>query len=121
MKSVRIAVAGAGLIGLRHIEEIRKGSSAVLASIVDVSPKAAEVAKRYDVKLYASLADLFTDALGDLPRWPPEPACDRRHRRSGPNRPCRDHHMTEIRVATRCVAARRALAKGLFTSAWGVA
>ena len=44
MNSVRIAVAGAGLIGLRHIEEIQKSRVAELASIVDVSPKAAEVA-----------------------------------------------------------------------------
>ncbi len=59
MGRIRIAVAGAGLIGLRHIEEIRKSRSAALASIVDVSPRAAEVARSAGVALHASLADLF--------------------------------------------------------------
>ena len=59
MGKVRIAVAGAGLIGLRHIEEIEKSRSARLASIVDVSPKAGEVAKQSGVPLFGSLAELF--------------------------------------------------------------
>jgi len=59
MRRVRIAVAGAGLIGLRHIEEIAKSGSAELASIVDVSAKAAGVAARAGVPLYGSLAELF--------------------------------------------------------------
>ncbi len=59
MNTIRIAVAGAGAIGLRHIEEIRTSRSARLASIVDVSPKAAEVARKSGVPLYGSLAELF--------------------------------------------------------------
>jgi predicted dehydrogenase len=59
MATVRIAVAGAGLIGLRHIEEIRKSRSARLASIVDISPRSADVAKDADVALFPSLAALF--------------------------------------------------------------
>lgn len=59
MHRARIAVVGAGLIGLRHIEEIRNSASAELASVVDVSPKAAEVARSNGVALYASLAELF--------------------------------------------------------------
>lgn len=38
MARVRIAVAGAGLIGLRHIEETQKSQSAKLSAIVDPSP-----------------------------------------------------------------------------------
>jgi predicted dehydrogenase len=57
--SVRIAVAGAGLIGQRHIEEIDASTSATLAAIVDPSPAAAEVAEKYAVPVYASLAELF--------------------------------------------------------------
>jgi predicted dehydrogenase len=56
---VRIAVAGAGLIGQRHIEEIDASSSAQLAAIVDPSPAASEVADKFGVPLYASLAELF--------------------------------------------------------------
>jgi predicted dehydrogenase len=55
----RIAVAGAGLIGLRHIEEIGTSRSAELASIVDVAAKAAAVARSRRVPLYGSLAQLF--------------------------------------------------------------
>jgi predicted dehydrogenase len=59
MRKVRIVVAGAGLIGLRHIEETQKCASATLSAIVDPSPKAAEVAKREGVPLYPSLDELF--------------------------------------------------------------
>ncbi len=59
MNTVRIAVAGAGLIGLRHIEEIGRCGRTTLAAIVDVAPKAAEVARAAGVPLYASLAELF--------------------------------------------------------------
>jgi predicted dehydrogenase len=59
VNKVRIAVAGAGLIGLRHIEEIDRSRSAVLAAIVDPSPKAAEVAARERVPLYPTLRAMF--------------------------------------------------------------
>lgn len=38
MKKVRLSVAGAGLIGYRHIEEISKNPGCELASIVDPAP-----------------------------------------------------------------------------------
>src|SRR6266436_3123167 len=59
MARVRIAVAGAGLIGLRHIEETQKSQSARLSAIVDPSPKAAEVSSKEGVPLYQSLDELF--------------------------------------------------------------
>ena len=59
MDRTRIAVAGAGLIGLRHIEEIARCPSTVLASIVDISPRAAEAARAAGVAVHASLAELF--------------------------------------------------------------
>ncbi len=52
-------MAGAGLIGLRHIEEIEKSRSCELSAIVDVAPKAADAARSARVPLYASLAELF--------------------------------------------------------------
>jgi predicted dehydrogenase len=51
--SVRLAVAGAGLIGQRHIEEIDASPSATLAAIVDPFPAAAEVAAKSSVPLYS--------------------------------------------------------------------
>jgi predicted dehydrogenase len=59
MARVRIAVAGAGLIGLRHIEETQKSLSAKVSAIVDPSPKAAEVASKEGVPLYKSLEELL--------------------------------------------------------------
>jgi hypothetical protein len=56
---VRIAVAGAGLIGRRHIEEVDASSSVQLAAIVDPFPAAQEVADTFGVTLYGSLAELF--------------------------------------------------------------
>ena len=59
MSTVRIAVAGAGLIGRRHIEEIDASASAELASVVDPFPAAQELADKYAVPLFPSLAELF--------------------------------------------------------------
>src|SRR4051794_1619827 len=56
---VRIAVAGGGLIGRRHIEEIDASRAAQLAAVVDPGPAAAEVADRFGVPLYPSLRGLF--------------------------------------------------------------
>ena len=65
IRKVGIAVAGAGLIGLRHIEEIRKSRGATLAAIVDVSPKAAAIAHEVGVPLHGSLAELFAQSRPD--------------------------------------------------------
>ena len=59
MGKVRIAVAGAGLIGLRHIEEIRGSSVAELAAVVDIAPQAAEVARQAGVPFRSALPEIF--------------------------------------------------------------
>jgi predicted dehydrogenase len=56
---VRIAVAGAGLIGRRHIEEVDASGSARLAAVVDPLPAAQAVADDFGVPRYASLSALF--------------------------------------------------------------
>ena len=56
---VRITVAGAGLIGKRHVEEVAASPDATLASIVDPGPAAPEVAEEFSVPLYRSLTELF--------------------------------------------------------------
>ncbi len=55
----RIAVAGAGSIGRRHIELIEASAACELAAIVDPAPAAAERARSAGVPLHASLAELF--------------------------------------------------------------
>ncbi len=57
--SVRIAVAGAGLIGRRHIEEVRRCAGAELAAIVDPAPAAGDMATVAGVAAYPSLEELF--------------------------------------------------------------
>jgi predicted dehydrogenase len=59
MNPISIAVAGAGLIGRRHIELIRQSDSCELAAIVDPAPAAAVLARECDVPLYRTLAELF--------------------------------------------------------------
>ena len=59
MARVRIAVAGAGMIGVRHIEETVASPNCVLASIIDPGPNAAEVARKFNVPLYQSLGECF--------------------------------------------------------------
>ena len=59
MKRVRIAVAGAGMIGRRHIQEVHAGASTDLAAIVDPGPAGAEPAEKYGVARYRSLTDLL--------------------------------------------------------------
>lgn len=58
-RRLRIAVAGAGLIGRRHIDLVLKDTSCQLAAVIDPAPGAAEVASRAGIPLYASLSDLF--------------------------------------------------------------
>ena len=55
MAKLRIAVAGAGLIGLRHLEEIAANGDCEIAGIGDPGAKAGEVAARFGVPLYRSL------------------------------------------------------------------
>ncbi|MCC7039724.1 MAG: Gfo/Idh/MocA family oxidoreductase [Burkholderiales bacterium] len=57
MAKLRIAVAGAGLIGLRHLEEIVASAECVIGGIVDPGPKAADVAARFRVPLYPTLGE----------------------------------------------------------------
>jgi predicted dehydrogenase len=60
MQKLRIAVAGAGLIGVRHIEELAHSDAAVLSGIVAPARRALEVARRAGVPLHGTLAELFT-------------------------------------------------------------
>ncbi|MGD9526701.1 Gfo/Idh/MocA family protein [Pseudonocardia sp.] len=62
---VRLAVAGAGLIGRRHIEEVDACGDAQLSAIVDPGPAGPELARKYGVALYPSLAELFDHARPD--------------------------------------------------------
>ncbi|MCO6057932.1 Gfo/Idh/MocA family oxidoreductase [Pseudomonas sp. MOB-449] len=59
MSSLRIAIAGAGLIGQRHLELIQASPDCELAALVDPSPAADAVAQRAGVLLYPSLEALF--------------------------------------------------------------
>jgi predicted dehydrogenase len=56
---VRLAVAGVGLIGRRHVEMIVKNADCALLAIVDPAPAAADYAHSLRVPLYRSLAELF--------------------------------------------------------------
>lgn len=62
---MRIAVAGAGLIGRRHIELIEVSPDCVLAGIADPSPAAKEFAQAHGVNCYADHRALLADEKPD--------------------------------------------------------
>jgi predicted dehydrogenase len=62
---VRIAVAGAGSIGRRHIELIQASASCELQAIVDPAPQAAQVAGKANVPLYQTLEQVFAHETPD--------------------------------------------------------
>ena len=59
MKRTRVAVAGAGLIGLAHIAIAQKSPTCTLTAIVDPAPAAEAAAKKAGVPLYKSLDELI--------------------------------------------------------------
>ena len=59
MARLRIAVAGAGAIGRRHIELVLADRNCSLVAIVDPTPSASEIAAKAGAPLFESLADLF--------------------------------------------------------------
>lgn len=65
MTKLRIAVAGAGLIGRRHIEMIRNSSECALSAIVDPSPQAADYARELGISLFKSIGELFAQDKPD--------------------------------------------------------
>jgi len=65
MNRLRVAVAGAGLIGRRHVELIGESASCELAAIVDPALAAAALAAKAKVPHHRALADLFAVARPD--------------------------------------------------------
>jgi predicted dehydrogenase len=62
---LRLAVAGAGLIGRAHIQRIQDHDDCVLVAIADPSAVAADVARTADVPLFHDLEDLLDVARPD--------------------------------------------------------
>ncbi len=65
MSRTRIAVAGAGQIGLAHMAVAQKSPTCALSAVVDPAPAAAAVAAKAGVPLYKSLADLIANDRPD--------------------------------------------------------
>ena len=59
MNKTRIAVAGAGYIGLAHMGVAQQSATCGLCAVVDPSPAAAATAAKAGVPLYKSLDELF--------------------------------------------------------------
>lgn len=58
-KPFRIAVAGAGLIGRRHVQAVDHSDAAVVSAIVDPAPEAKEFALSLGCDWHASIADML--------------------------------------------------------------
>jgi predicted dehydrogenase len=65
MSRTRIAVAGAGLIGLAHIAIARASTTVVLSAVVDPAPAAADTAARAGVAWFRSLDELLAQDRPD--------------------------------------------------------
>jgi predicted dehydrogenase len=59
MNKTRIAIAGAGTIGVAHAAVLQASGSCTLSAYVDPGPSAVDVADRAGVTLYASLEELL--------------------------------------------------------------
>ena len=59
MSKTRIAVAGAGYIGLTHMAVAQKSATCALSAVVDPAPAAQATATKADVPLYRSLDELI--------------------------------------------------------------
>lgn len=66
MKKVRLSVAGAGLIGYRHIEEIRKNPGCELVSIVDPAPPKRIAGLGANAGLSMTAGVPLYDSLGEM-------------------------------------------------------
>ena len=65
MSKLRIAVAGAGYIGLAHMAVAQGSPTCALAAVVDPSPAAQAHADRAGVPLFKSLSELFSQDRPD--------------------------------------------------------
>jgi len=64
LTALRIAVAGVGLIGRRHVELVQGHPSCVLSGVVDPASTVGEFARRAEIPYYHALEDLLA---GDPP------------------------------------------------------
>jgi predicted dehydrogenase len=62
---LRIAVAGAGAMGRRHVEVIARSKECRLSAVVDPAPAGGDVARAAGVPLFGSLDELFAAAKPD--------------------------------------------------------
>ena len=58
-RSIKLVIAGLGLVGKRHADAIAKEAGVDLVAIVDPSQEASDYAKKNNVPIYASLKDMF--------------------------------------------------------------
>ena len=61
----RLAVVGAGLVGIRHIEAISRATDVELAAVVDTNDAARDIVTNHKVKFYGSLQHMFEDQTPD--------------------------------------------------------
>jgi len=65
MTKVRLAIAGAGVIGKRHTDAIAQSDHVELVAYADPSPEAGKAAQEADVPLFGGLAELIDSANPD--------------------------------------------------------
>jgi len=61
----KIAVVGAGLVGVRHIDAINQAANVELAAIVDTSDVARQLSENAQINFYTSLQKLLDERVAD--------------------------------------------------------
>ena len=65
-KEVRIAVAGIGLIGLKHIEAIQKAKNVKLVLLIEKDKERRENLKKYNLPLYGSVIGGYVEKIDGI-------------------------------------------------------
>jgi len=58
-KKLKISVVGTGLMGIQHLEAIKKSKKTSLHSVVDINLNAQEISKKYKSRLFRNINDLI--------------------------------------------------------------
>ncbi len=64
-EQTRIAVVGAGLVGVRHIAAIHQAAGVELAAVVDSNDDSRKIAQENNARFYISLDEMFGDRAPD--------------------------------------------------------
>ena len=73
--SIKLVIAGLGLVGKRHADAIDKEDDIDLVAIVDPSEDAVNYSNKNNLPIYPSLEDMFLEECQTVLYWPRQRRC----------------------------------------------